>query len=353
MKARPPIILLVAATAVVIGIVLWLGRRKSMDAPLNDSVQTANIPIATTAMNSQSGAAVQTNTPVAQSPASSPVSTPSSETREQQLRNELAAYNEADIVLRAQVVDQFGSPVSGATVSAVIGVNNGNRVGQDRLSTSTDSNGFFTISGRKGKDMGITVIKSGYVLADTNTYFVYSQLWPESQRFTLDPNNPVVIKMRKLQGAEPLVSINKEYKLPFTAAPIFFDLAAGESVPSGGDLKITVNRPAGEVSEHNPQKWSINLEVVGGGFIETSDQESAITFSAPEGGYVPSGIFTNNNGTDGLDKDFFIESRNGQVFSKFSFSMGINNEPDGMMYIAFHGVANTNSSRNWEITASQ
>jgi hypothetical protein len=266
------------------------------------------------------------------------------------MRNELATYNDEDIFMRGQVIDQFGSPVPGAIVSAIIGVNNGKRVGQDRLSTVTDINGLFTIGGRKGKDMGITVIKSGYVLADTNTYFVYSHLWPESQRFTSDPNNPTLIKMRKLQGAEPLVSINKEYKLPFTAAPLFFDLTASQNVTSGGDLKITVNRPAGEVSEHNPQKWSISFEILRGGFIETSDQESAITFSAPEGGYQPTGVFTNNNGTDGLDKSFFIQSRNGQVFSKLSFSMGINHQPDGLMYVAFHGVANTNYSRNWEPT---
>jgi hypothetical protein len=159
--------------------------------------------------------------------------------------------------------------------------------------------------------------------------------------------------MWKLQGAEPLVSLDKTYKLHYTNTPIYFDLVAGEVVPAGGDLKITVNRPAGEVSEHNPQKWSIDFEVMDGGFIETSGKESAITFAAPEGDYQKSGTFGNNNGTDGLDESFFLKSRNGHVFSKIYFSLGINNKPDDLMYIRFSGVANTNGSRNWEATVPQ
>jgi hypothetical protein len=195
-------------------------------------------------------------------------------------------------------------------------------------------------------------------MAATNTSYIYSYLWPASRRYTPAPNNPTVIKMWKLQGAEPLVNLDKIYKLHYTNAPIYFDLVAGEVAQAGGDLKITVNRPAGELSEHNLQDWSFEIEAVGGGVIETSGKEESVTFVAPEGSYELNHTFTFSTKPTykwfgGFTHGFFVKSRNGQVYSKIGLSFNINSKPDDLMYIRFSGVANTNSSRNWEATAPQ
>ena len=157
--------------------------------------------------------------------------------------------------------------------------------------------------------------------------------------------------MWKLQGVEPLLDIGKEYKIPYTSRPINFDLVEKKIVPTGGDLKIAVSRPDGIISEQNPQRWGIDLEIIGGGYIETSDSEASVTFVAPENGYMPNGTFSNNNGVAWLNKNLFLKSRNGQVFCKLNISTRINNKPNDFMYFMFSGVANTNSSRNWEATA--
>ena len=60
-----------------------------------------------------------------------------------------------------------------------------------------------------------------------------------------DPNSPTIVKMWKLQGAKPLVNIDQHYKLPYTSAPINFDLLTGKIVPDGGDIKLTVSRSPG------------------------------------------------------------------------------------------------------------
>jgi hypothetical protein len=172
-----------------------------------------------------------------------------------------------------------------------------------------------------------------------------------SDHFSPDPNNPTVIKMWKLQGEEPLVGISLDCKMPFTNKPIFFDLITGNVVPIGGDLKIIVNRPDGIISQQHPQSWSIDFQVVDGGLIEALPKELSITYAAPQSGYQPSGTFGNNNGPDAVDKSFFTQSRNGQVYSKFHFLFGVNNVPGGFMDVSIRGVANTNSSRNWEATA--
>jgi hypothetical protein len=353
MKTRPSIIWFVAVVTVLIALVLWLSRNKTVEMPVLLSPATNVSPPTMAATSPPANAPVHSNAPVTQPAPAAPIPLPTG-SQEQQEREGLAEYNNRDIFFRGLAVDQFGAPVTGATVSGTIQVNNGTRVGTDRMSTTTDENGFFTINGYKGENLGVWVTKPGYVMATTSTHFVYSFLWPKSERYVPDAGNPTVIKMWKLQGAEPLVDISKEYKLPFTSAPIFFDLVAGKIVPSGGDLKITVNRPAGEVSEHNPQDWGFEIEAVDGGLIETSGKEEAVTFAAPENGYQSSDTLTvssNRHGIGIIQEAFFVQSRYGQVYSKLGLSFGINETSDGFMDIAFSGVANTNSSRNWEATA--
>jgi hypothetical protein len=349
MKIQRSIFWFVIIGVVLIAAVLWFGKKKPVETPPTVSVETNAAQSATIAPGPPANAPAQTNASPAQVAVNA--ATSSKPDKGEQIKEGLAALNDVPIAFYGRLEDQFGNPVVGAQIAASVRIYNGVQSTVEHLTIVSDGNGMFQIKSGKGESLGIMPKKAGYVLATTSTYFKYSYMYAD--HFTPDPNNPTVIKMWKLQGAEPLVNISKEYKLPFTSAPIFFDLVAGKIVPAGGDIKITVNRPAGEVSEHNPQKWSLDFEVIGGGFIEASDNEWGVTYAAPESGYQPSGTFGNNNGPDLVDKAFFIQSRNGQVYSKFGMEFGINATPDGLMYITFTGVANTNGSRNWEATAPQ
>ena len=196
--------------------------------------------------------------------------------------------------------------------------------------------------------------KAGYALASTETEFKYSFMY--NDHFTPDKNNPTVIKMWKLEGAEPLLGIDKDYKLHYTEEPINFDFITGKTVLNGGDMKIKISRPEGIVSQRNPQDWSIEIEAVEGGLIETSVGASRVAFIAPENAYQPRdnlAMQTNNHWSDVFDQSFYIMSRKGQIYSKLRLTIAINDTPDGFVYIKFTGVANTNGSRNWEATAPQ
>ena len=197
--------------------------------------------------------------------------------------------------------------------------------------------------------------KDGYTLASTETEFKYSYMYKD--HFTPDKNNPTVLKMWKLQGAEPLVGIDQHYKLHYTNAPINFDLLTGQIVPTGGDIKLTVSRSPGIMSGRNRLDWSVQVEAVDGGVMESGGQD-AVTFAAPENGYLPSDtlIFSTNapHKWFGLfNQGFFVMSRNGQVYSKIGLSFRINENQDDFMYVTFSGAASTNGSRNWEATAPQ
>jgi hypothetical protein len=193
--------------------------------------------------------------------------------------------------------------------------------------------------------------KDGSVLAATNTEFKYSHFYPDSRHIP-DPNNPVVIKMRKLQGAEPLVRISKDYKLPFTGSPLFFDLLTGKVSDSGGDLRVLVTRTPGPISQQVHGDWSIELVPVKGGIMESEFHLARVTFEAPADSYQDKWLVQmgrdNPKWFDNLQKVFFLKSRGGQVYSKFSMEFMINDGPGGLMWFQFKGVANDHYSRNWE-----
>jgi len=343
MKIRPSIILFVAVIVFLTILIIWFGKKSQQTPETNATEQGV-------AKSSQSSIPpVQTNAPATKVTTNANVPKLFTQDKGEQIREGLATLNDVPIIFYGRLQDQFGNPVVGAEITGSTIIYNGTESGGKRVSTVSDDNGFFHLDAGKGESLGVMPRKQGYALATTGTFFHYSYMYAD--HFTPDKNNPTVIKMWKLQGAKPLVDIGKEYKLQFTNAPIFFDLVAGKIVPSGGDIKIIVNRPEGEVSEHNPQKWSIDVEVVDGGFIETSDKEWSVTYAAPESGYQSSDTFGNNNGIGGIDKTFFVQSRNGRVYSKLGMTLLINAKEGDLVYIRFGGVANTNSSRNWEATA--
>ncbi|MGD0261102.1 MAG: hypothetical protein ABSD29_14910 [Verrucomicrobiota bacterium] len=351
MKISRPMLWFCAAVAVLIALAIWFAKQ-SPETVVPTLVETnAAPPPATTQANRKPNQHAARNTNVlAAQPAPGPsASAPPRQTTAEQMKEGLATLNDVPIVFYGKLEDQFGNPVVGAQVAGNTIIYNGMKSGAEHVSVTSDANGFFQINAGKGESLGLWPSKEGYALATTGTEFKYSYMYP--QHFVPDPNNPTVIKMWKLQGAEPLVGIHQRYKFHYTDAPINFDLIAGKIVPSGGDLKVTVNRPGGIISQQHPQNWSIQIEAIDGGFIVTSFAESRTTYSAPESSYEPSGTFANNNGPDLVDQMFFLQSRNGQVFSKFHLLFSINNTPDGFMDITFSGVANTNGSRNWEATA--
>jgi len=349
MKIRRSILGFIAVIVALIAMLLWHGRKQPVQMTPLAPVETNVAPPAAAAPILPGSVPVHTNTPSARTVANTTPATPPSQT--ERAIGILSTYNDVPIDFYGRLEDQFSNAVAGAVVNFSVRIMNGHEFSSENGQVESDVNGVFTISGYKGQDLNFVPQKSGYVLTTTSTLFKYSHL--EDQPFTSDPNNRTVIKMWKLQGAEPLASISHTYKLPFTTAPITFDLLANQIVPVGGDLRITVTRPEGIISGHNPQEWSIYLEIVDGGFIETSPSESTTTYVAPENGYQPDGTFGKNNGPDLVDKSFFIKSRNGQAYSKLHLLFGINDMPGGPMYITFSGIANTNASRNWEATAPQ
>jgi hypothetical protein len=351
MKPRPLIPLLIALTAVLIALTLWHAKHLSRLARLPSGLksQSASNTISSIAPM----AVVNARVPVTTAAMASPVKVqPIQLSKTERMKEILSTYNDQPIVFYGQLEDQFSNVVPGATVSFEIRVLNGTDSTIKRGQVVADAVGFFTIEGYHGQDLSVVPQKKGYALASLNGGGNYSLLSSDVQRVHPDARNPIVIKMWKLQGAEPLVNIDRRYKISYTGLPIYFDLLSGKIVPEGGDIKLSVNRQPGTISGRNRLDCGVEVAAVNGGIMNSMGQEP-VTYEAPTGGYEPSLTYLFSTNPPGkwvleFNQGFFLMSRNGQMYSKIGLSFRINESPDGDMYIGFSGIANANGSRNWE-----
>jgi hypothetical protein len=356
MKIRPSIFLLCAVAIALAVLLIWRIKHSTPTSLETTTSPKPTVSIATMEIQPKTNAVTTSNRVTSTSANSTNIP---GESKAQQMSEGLSTLNDVPIVFYGKIEDQFSDPVANATVNFGVRIYNGYESTVKSGQITSDANGLFTISGYRGESLGIGVQKSGYAWVSMNGSGIYSELWPDSQRAHPDPNNPTVIKMWKLQWAEPLIGINKEYKLPFIGTPILFDLVSGKVVPIGGDLEAIITRAPGVITQRrqNHGDWSIELLPVNGGIIESDYHTSQVTFEAPADGYQDNYFIQMNHDDpgwyDNIQKAFFMTSRNGQVYSKFSLGFKINDDPNGTMYFQFKGVANTNSSRNWEATASQ
>lgn len=354
MKIRPSILLLCIAIVVLTVLVVWFAKQPAKTSVPMATPSKAEESVAATPALPETDVLTSVTGHVAVPTPSNGVSAPQ-KSKEQETLEILSTKNDIPIVFYGRLEDQFGNPVTDAQIAASVRIYNGVKSTVERFSVTSDASGLFQINHGKGESLGIMPQKPGYALATAGTEFRYTYL--DAHPYVPDAGNPTVIKMWKLQGAEPLAGIDQHYKLHYTNAPLNFDLLTGQIVPSGGDIKLMVSRSPGIMSGRNRLDWSVEVEAVDGGLMDSGGQE-AVTYAAPESGYEPSMTFTFSTNAPykwfgGFNQGFFVMSRNGRVYSKLGLSFRINDNPDDFMYITFGGIANTNGSRNWEATAQQ
>jgi hypothetical protein len=357
MKIRPFIYLLCTGVLLVAVAIIWFAKK-----PLQTSEQTSNQQLG---LNPAASAMPPLSQPTTNKPliitnlAGTPhLTMPVMQSNAKHWQEMMDTQNTVPIIFYGRLEDQYNNPIASARITGTAIIATGTIYDNTNVSTTSDVNGLFTLDAGKGQTLGIMAKKEGYAVATKNTSFDYSLRYPD--HITPDPNNPIVIKMWKLKGTEQLVDITQTYKLYYTSERIFFDLVGKQIVQGGGDLEVIVTRAPGLITgrQQDHRDWSIKLIPVNGGIIEVEDSTFDFTFEAPADGYRDNYFVEMKHDSPAwfdnlVQKTFFLKSRNGQVYSKFSFDFRINDDPNGTMYFHFVGVANTNGSRNWEATAPQ
>ena len=353
MQVRRSIILLVAVVVALIALMLWRGRKQPGEAPPAAAVQT-NVAPATASVPSVPAvsAPIHTNIPKANlPPPATNASTPLPKSDAERMQEVLSNYNDVPIVFYGKIEDQFSNAVSNALVNFGVRVMNGYESTVKSGQVVSDASGFFTISGYKGQDLGLGVQKTGYVFVSMNGSGIYSKLGPEEERAHPDPNNPTVIKMWKLQGAEPLIHFSFQTRIPCDGSPISFNLRSGQVVNSDGDLIIRLQSPA-ELNTSQQYDWQAFIAPVNGGIV-SADYSLEKRFEAPEAGYASEFDIKNIKDvrpwSSAFHGGFYFKSQGGRSFGKLDLGIVVYASRNGLVPITIDGYINPSGSRNLEI----
>jgi hypothetical protein len=219
------------------------------------------------------------------------------------------------ITFYGKVVDQNSVPVAGAAVKLKVVTSHFETASTDEKEypLETDGNGSFTLTDAFGVSLFITSIqKPGYDLSKkTPPGFVYAL----TGSFHPDPANPVVIRMWKIAGKEPLVGSAWHGRIAGDGATERFDLKTGNR-SANGELEITCTRnPLNSPPPGNGRfDYKFQITVVGGGIQPTDDE---FTYRSPENGYLPSFTFGQTADDPKWDvripipKDYYIKTADG------------------------------------------
>jgi len=269
------------------------------------------------------------------------------------LREGLSLLNHQPIEFYGRAVDQYGEPVVGAEVRGHVQINDGYRETLEKHQTTTDSNGMFEFHGFSGRDLGIAVSKSGYLRESehtANSYFKYSLMFREKVHKP-DPNNPVIFKMWKLAGAEPMVEVDKTFRIPYDGTPAIIDLVHGKQTESVGDLKLTLIRNPLEVKRGQQNYfWSFSITPIEGGLIETKD---SFMYLAPEQGYISEWKHdvdpVTTNWSAKAEVIFYLKSRAGKNHARVQLAVYSDTHlPNAGVGVTIKSWLNPSGSRNLE-----
>jgi hypothetical protein len=202
-----------------------------------------------------------------------------------------------------KVVDQNGQPVTGAKARGFVdfGIS-----GSEEHDTVTDAQGQFHFLGLYGKGLGIRLQKDGYE-------YGYKIPYQRPGDYLPDSNNPVVITMWKLRGAEPMIHTILESRVPYNGTSAIFNLMTGKK-SADGDLKITLSRfPLKIHRGRDKYDWTVKIEPINGALIVENDQYPNW---APENGYQSSfetGMSSNSvSWSRELSQNFYTKDKQGK-----------------------------------------
>lgn len=252
-----------------------------------------------------------------------------------------------------KVIDQDGNPIPDVKITFSIRyMKEVSPIGIidtfNHPSKKTNSDGCFALTGEKGSLLVVKSLeKEGYESspkAFDGTYWY----WHDTNPYQPDPETPTLFRMWKKSGAEKLVKQQTMTRVPYDGTSIIFDLLTGK-VASNGDMRLMlVRNPRQIVYGQRNYEWTLTVEAVDGGVIETQDEQM---YRAPADGYQPKLVIhvpSNMVGwTDRKSVAFYIKSRSGKYYGSVQLDVQVGSDKP-TTGLAFRSFINPSGSRNLE-----
>jgi hypothetical protein len=248
--------------------------------------------------------------------------TASHDKRMRQMSNTLNKLQEqwrTPIEFYGKVVDENTNPVQDAKVD--FDCNDTSPEGTSFYHTTSDSNGLFSIRDIQGLLLGVKVNKDGYYpyLPNGDNFYYAGQ----NQNFVPDVARPVLFRLRKKGGGEPLTHFHKSFKVPKDGTPIQIDLATGNLAKSGEHtLEVECWTHDTEKKEGWKYDWKCQVSVPGGGLQIFTEQ---FPFLAPNDGYISQDTIDmtlrpNVSWTQDVQRQYYVQTADGK-FARVVFGM--------------------------------
>jgi hypothetical protein len=236
-----------------------------------------------------------------------------------------------------QVVDQSGQPVVGVKVQGYVRVGIGDDEEHD---TETDSQGRFHFLGLRGQGLGIRLQKQGYE-------YGYKIPYRRPENYLPDPNNPAIITMWKLRGAEPMVHDKLHAYIPCDGSITHFDLLTGKKSPDG-DFSVSLTRNPLSIVRNKQFDWTVTFEVTNGGLQVITN---IYPNEAPAEGYQSKMTFefqpNSTNWTTHFTPALYFKGKDGQIYGRMAINIMADFQPPPTLFDA-DIYANPAGSRNLE-----
>jgi hypothetical protein len=214
-----------------------------------------------------------------------------------------------------QVLDQHGKPVIGAEVTFdfVKSFMEENRTQSRPMKLQTDNEGKFALTGVVGYGLdGLSIRKDGYELSKkTRKSYVFG-LRPD---YKPNQDSPVIFKMWKLTGKEPLVGSSWHGKVVCDGTVHRFNLLTGHPDASGNLQILCLREPLNlPPANTNSFTYKLGITIVGGGIQLTNDE---FAYLAPASGYLSNLTYGQNDSDANWDrrtpmpKEFYIKTADG------------------------------------------
>jgi hypothetical protein len=134
-----------------------------------------------------------------------------------------------------------------------------------------------------GRSLNIGLAKKGYKYGGDQPQFNYTDFVPDHEKHHPYRERPVVFRMWKLQGPEPLVDHHKVFRVPNDGKCIRIDLRNGKLVSEEGDVLVCLHY---DQTENERFDWNAEVVVPGGGVLEAQVPYTSM-FAAPPDDYKP------------------------------------------------------------------
>jgi hypothetical protein len=251
--------------------------------------------------------------------------------------------NHKSLDFYGKIVDQDGLPVDGVRVTAGVGTYvSFTESGGTKYFTVSDAEGRFSFIGIHGSGCGYLPEKPGYEFSQRQAFA------SRPEDYVPDPNNPAVLKMWKLHGAERMIKARIHGYIPCDGTPTVFNLTTGKGVSIGGNFTVRLVRNPVNIVRGKPFDWQLTLEVSGGGMKENTD---LYPYEAPAAGYQHGITVNMPAGTRAWSPDyqkaFYFTAGNGQDYGRINIDLTGDFQPPPTSFDADIYV-NTAGSRNLE-----